>query len=200
MSFIIWCLELHPPAIENIVAFIFPAEIPQRFAWEDGSEIEFLQFFINDGIKALFTMTGTVPKFYSVVTTLFKEVSEFMWNSCWINLIGCTEESKILLAVWMESVMTTILLMLGIYVAWFILHLIAKSSTSVVVMFTAWWTVLMTEQSCIWIWVIKVVTWFFMLASSTTMTAFESDDAWRVAFSRLCKWFLMLLSLFLSEE
>jgi len=69
-------LELHLPAIENIVAFIFPAEIPRRFAWEDGSEIEFLQFFINDGVKALFATTGT--EFYSVVTTLFKEVSEFM--------------------------------------------------------------------------------------------------------------------------
>jgi len=51
MFFIIWYLELHLLAIEDIVTFIFPAEIPQRFAWENGSEIKFLQFFINDGIK-----------------------------------------------------------------------------------------------------------------------------------------------------
>ena len=94
MFFIIWCLELHLSAIENIVTFIFPAEIPQRFAWEDKSEIKFLQFFINDSMKAPLIMAGTVPEFYSIVTTLFKEVSEFMWNSYWMNLIGVYQKIK----------------------------------------------------------------------------------------------------------
>ena len=39
-------------------------------------------------MKAPFAITGTVPEFYSVVTTLFKEVSEFMQNSCQMNLVG----------------------------------------------------------------------------------------------------------------
>ena len=87
-SFIIWCLKLYLPAIENIVTYILPAEIPWKSLWKDRSEIKFLQFFINDGMKASFTITGTVPEFYSIITTLFKKVSEFIWNSCQINLIG----------------------------------------------------------------------------------------------------------------
>ena len=40
-------LECHLPVSDNVVAFFFFAVIPGCFAWEDGSEVEFFEFFIN---------------------------------------------------------------------------------------------------------------------------------------------------------
>ena len=58
---------------------------------------------------------------------------------------GCIDESKILLAAYKESMTILICLILGILMAWLIPYLIAKSSVSVVVMFTAWWIILITS-------------------------------------------------------
>ena len=57
---------------------------------------------------------------------------------------GWVEESKIFLAIWRESVMTTICLILRLVTAWLILHQIAKSSALAVVILIALYNVLMT--------------------------------------------------------
>ena len=57
-------------------------------------------------------------------------VAEWIWY-------GYNNESKILLAIYKESVIT-IYLMLGIAMAWLIPYLIVKSSASMVVTLTAW--------------------------------------------------------------
>ena len=60
----------------------------------------------------------------------------------------CDEESKILLVVWIESVIMMIFEIPDIMVAWLIPYLMANNSASVDVMFTMWWIVLMMDLLC----------------------------------------------------
>ena len=120
-------------------------------------------------------------------------VAELAWY-------GWGKESKILLAAWIESVIKMMWLMLNCWVAWFIPYCKVKISTSVEVILTAWWIILMTGLLYVWTCAIEVVTLFLMLASKTTMVVYESDNDWRETLSRLCKWLLTLFLLFLSKE
>jgi len=87
----------------------------------------------------------------------------------------------------MESVMTKIQFTLGRQVVWLILHLIIKSSTSVNVIFTTWYIVLMTGLSWILMCDIDVATWFLILASVITTTKKGFNNAWIVILSRYYK-------------
>ena len=65
--------------------------------------------------------------------------------------------------------------MLGIWMAWFIPHLIANSLASVVVMLTVWWTVLMIVSEFEWICNINEVMLFLILVSVITAIVLESN-------------------------
>ena len=84
LSFVIQSLEMHLPAVENV---IFSAKIPRRFAWEDGSEVKFLCFFINYIVEGPLVAAWTIPKFNGIVAILLKGIPEFTKNCWWMNLI-----------------------------------------------------------------------------------------------------------------
>ena len=105
---------------------------------------------------------------------------EFSWHvvkNCWSLLrmaviwiwYRWVLSSNIFLAAWMELVMTMILEMFSLLYAWLILHLMAKSSTSVLVTKAAWWTVLIKGWSCMWMCETNVAMFFLMLVSVTTI-------------------------------
>ena len=79
-------------------------------------------------------------------------------------------------------------LMLGILLAWLILHLIAKSSASVEVILTVWWIVLMIGLLYEWMYDMEITTLFLMLAFKITVTEWGSVEALMAILSRLCKW------------
>jgi len=108
---------------------------------------------------------------------------EYIWY-------GYDDESKILLAVWIQSVMMKIQLILGRWIAWLIPHLITKSSTLVDVILTVWCIVLMTRLLWIWMCDINITTWFLILVSVTTTTDWEFNYIWKVILSRWHKWLL----------
>ena len=87
--------------------------------------------------------------------------------------------SNIFLATWMESVMTMTLEMFSLLQAWLMPHLIAKSSTSVLVTKATWWTVLTRGWSHMWMCEIEVAISFLMLVSETTITVW-GVEAWIV--------------------
>ena len=89
---------------------------------------------------------------------LLRIAAEWIWK-------GWTSLSKIFLAAWMESVTTIILETLFREQAWFIPHLIATNSTSVVVTKDVWWTVLISGWFAEWTCEIDVAMSFLMLAS-----------------------------------
>ena len=179
--FVIWCLENHFPAVKNIITFIFSAEILWQFTREDRQKAKLLHFFVNYVIKVPSLIAGTILEFYEIIVAFLKKLYEFMWDCIWY---GYNDESKILLAAWMESVIIKIWFTLGRQVAWLILHLIVKSSASVDATFTIWYIVLMTGLSWLWMCNIDVTIWFLMLASITTTTERGSNDAWMVILSR----------------
>ena len=120
-------------------------------------------------------------------------------NDIWI-WNGCDNESNILFAVWMESVMIMICSILGKLVTWLIPHLVAKILALVNVTFIAWWTVLIIGLSWTWIYTIEVATWFLTLVLDTIIADFRSADAWRIMLLRLqmCIFILSLLCLFVE--
>ena len=85
--------------------------------------------------------------------------------------------SNIFLATWMESVMTMTLEMFSLLQAWLMLHLIAKSSASVLVTKAAWWTVLTKGWSHMWICEIEVAISFLMLTSETTIAVWGGRES-----------------------
>ena len=89
---------------------------------------------------------------------------------------GWMEESNIFLATCMESVITTMYLMLVSWVVWFKLYLITNNSASVEVMLMAWWIVLTTEVLWTWIWAMDIATWFLMFGSNTTTAVLGSTN------------------------
>lgn len=70
----------------------------------------------------------------------------------------CDEESKILLVVWIESIMMNIQLILRRQVAWFILHLITNNLASVDEILAAWYIVLITRLLYEWTYDINMAT------------------------------------------
>jgi len=87
----------------------------------------------------------------------------------------CDEESKILLVVWIESIMMNIQLILRRQVAWFILHLITNNLASVDEILAAWCIVLITRLLYEWTYDINMATWFLMLVSNITTTKYKSN-------------------------
>ena len=77
-------------------------------------------------------------------------------------------------------------------IAWFIPHWIANNLASVVVTLTALWMVLMTGLLKEWIWEIKVVTWYLILASDTMIVEERLNDALNVISSKFSICFLIL--------
>ena len=80
---------------------------------------------------------------------------------------GWTEGLKILLTAWIESVMTMILEILLMCIAWLIPHLMVNSSASVLVILIAWWIVLISGLSWVCIWAIVMecfghFSWFYI--------------------------------------
>ena len=63
---------------------------------------------------------------------------------------GWEKGSNIFFAVWIKSVTMMIVEMKSWLVAWLMLHLIATSSASVLVMFRAWWRVFVIDLSFMW--------------------------------------------------
>ena len=110
--------------------------------------------------------------------------AEWIWYE-WV------EESKILLVIWRESVMTMICLMLWLVTTWFILYRMAKSLALAVVILIALCKVLMTGLSKEWICEIEVVTWFLILTSNMTMDEKGSEDALSMISSKFFICFLI---------
>ena len=117
---------------------------------------------------------------------------------------GWESQSKILLAVWMESVTITILETLSIEHAWLRPHLIAKSSASVLVTKEAWWTVLTIGRLNECICEIDVAMSFLMLVSVTMRAERGSEEQQRTILSsswlRSLFWFSSLLLTKLKEK
>ena len=77
---------------------------------------------------------------------------------------GYNKGSKIFFIMWRKSVMTIILDILLVFIAWLILYLIAKSSASVLITFVAWCSILIIGLLWIWISEMDITTLFLMLA------------------------------------
>ena len=89
--------------------------------------------------------------------------------------------------------MTTICLTLGSATAWLMLHQIAKSSASAVVILIALCKVLTTGLLKEWICKMEVATWFLMLASDTTIVEKELEHILNVTSSKFFICFLMFI-------
>ena len=100
------------------------------------------------------------------------------------------EESKILLVMWRESVMTMICLALWLVTAWFILQWMAKSLALAVVILIALCKVLTTGLLKKWMCEMEVVTRFLILASDMTMDEKGSENALSVISSKFSMCFL----------
>ena len=82
--------------------------------------------------------------------------------------------------------------MLGLPIAQFMLHWIANNLTSVIVILTALWMVLMTGLLKEWIWEIDVATWFLILVSNTTVVEEGLDNALNTISSKFSICFITL--------
>ena len=71
---------------------------------------------------------------------------------------------------------TTILNILSIFVAWLIPHLIAKSSAFVLITFVTWYSILIIGLLWIWIWEMDIATLFLTLASVITRAWVETSN------------------------
>ena len=91
--------------------------------------------------------------------------------------------SKIFLVAWMESIMTMILETTSLEQAWLMLHLMAKSSASVLVTNNAWWTVLVSGWFAMCMCDIDAVILFLMLASVMTRAVWGDEELWRTMVS-----------------
>ena len=103
--------------------------------------------------------------------------AEWIWYR-WVK------ESKILLTMWRELVMTMICLTLWLVTTWFILQWMTKSSASAVVILIALCKVLTIGLVKKWMCKMEVVTWFLILASNTTMDKKGSEDALSIISSK----------------
>ena len=156
-----------------------------------GTESKLLESLSTKEYNGQFCLLGQSQNLMQLLTSFEKKLlSSWEITAEWI-WYRCNEESKILLAVWMESDVTMIWLVLVILTAWLIPHQIANNLALVVVILTALWIVLMTGLLCEWICNIEVATWFLMLASETTIEEEGFDDTLNVMLSRFFMWFLM---------
>ena len=125
--------------------------------------------FLLNSYKDLHGNMGTKSKFFISLLTIscknylfrlkhFQSLMELWWSllkkslSFWKIAEVWTwyewiEESKILLAICIKSVIITMQFMLSNWIAWFMLHLIVKSSVSLEVILIVWWRVLMMDLS-----------------------------------------------------
>ena len=83
---------------------------------------------------------------------------------------------NIFFATWIESVTIMILETFSLLYAWLILHLMTKSSASVLVMKVAWWTILIKGWSHMWTCDTDVAMSFLMLASVITIAVCGEED------------------------
>ena len=90
-----------------------------------------------------------------------------------------------------------ILEMFSLLHAWLIPHLMAKSSTSVLVTKAVWWTVLIKGWLCMWMCETDVAMLFLILASVTTIAMWDEDDEWSIILSSCWKCDLLLFTLLL---
>ena len=140
--------------------------------------------------------TKTIPEFNKIIVTLFKEFPEFVRDGCWMNLIGvwwrikncfgsinrvCDDDNLFDVGKMGRLVNITSYF----HFSWHDIYCVMNHLDN--------WTII------VWTYTIKVATQFLILVSNSTTTIYESDDAWRVMFSRLCIWFLMLFLLFLFK-
>ena len=102
----------------------------------------------------------------------------------------CVLLSKIFFAAWIESIMMIILETLSMEQAWLIPHLIANSSTSVLVTNDAWWTVLIRGQFTEWMCEIDVAMSFLMLTSVITRAKWGRKELQRTILSSSWAWIL----------
>jgi len=160
-----------------------------------GEKLNFLVSLSTKKCGVNFCLLGQSQKsMWLLLSFLKKSLSsqEIAVEWIWYEYI---DESKIFLATCKESVTTTMCLMLGILLAWLILHLIAKSSASVEVMLTAWWIVLMIGLLYEWMCDMEIMTLFLMLVFKITVTEWGSVEALMAMLSRLCKypWYLVFM-------
>ena len=105
------------------------------------------------------------------------------------------ERSKILLAMWMESVIIMILEMLSLDVAWLMLYLIVNNLASELMTNAAWWRVLMRGWFEICVCKMDIAISFLILASNVTM-AMDCDEEASTT-TKLSWWMRNLLLFFL---
>ena len=91
---------------------------------------------------------------------------------------GWDKESKFILVMWMESVMTMILEMFSLVEAWLIPYLIANNSASALVTKATWCSILMSGwfEMCVCDMDVAIL---FLILTSVVMMAMdcESDDS-----------------------
>ena len=113
----------------------------------------------------------------------------------------CEEGSKIFLATWIKSVIMMILEMPSQFEAWLILHLMAKSSISVLVTWTAWWMVFV--MGLLWVYVcdIDVAISFLILVSVTIMAVKgEFDNLMTILSSCWVCFIVFLFAMYIKYE
>jgi len=198
LTFVIWHLEKHLPAIENVIIFIFPAKLLWRFVWENRSEVKFFHFFIDHRVKTSLTIARAIPKFNRITAISFEEFPKFARDFCWINLIRMWWRVENSFSS-MDRVHDDDNL-IDVEKMGPLVDTTSYCKKLVNMTFTAWWIVLMIGLLWTWMWAINMATWFFILASNITTTTCRSVDTWRVTLSRLYKWFLTLSLLFLFAK
>ena len=117
---------------------------------------------------------------------------------------GWTSQLKIFLAAWIESVTIMILETLFMEQAWFMPHLIANNSASVVVTKDAWWTDLVSSWFAEWICEIDVAMLFLMLVLVITMAEWGDEEFCKTisssSWARVLLGFLFFLLTKLKEK
>ena len=122
-------------------------------------------------------------------------------NSLRIATEWCWKGWELLLnfffTVWMESVMMIILEMALLEQTWLMPHLMAKSSTSVLVMNAAWCTVFVSGWLAMWMCEIDIAISFLMLASVMMRAVRGNEELWRTMLSSSCVQVLSFFFLYL---
>ena len=158
---------------------------------KEGTELKLLEYLSTKVYNDYFCLLGQSQNSMWLLESLEKKfLSSWEITTEWI-WCGWDEESKILLAVWRESIMMTIWLMLVMLTTWLIPHQITNNSALVVVILTTLWIVLMTELLCEWICEMDIVIWFLILVSETIIKEDIFKDALNIVLSNFFMCFLI---------
>ena len=103
ISFEIWHLKCYLPVVYDIVTFIFLAQIPWQFTWEDGSEVQLFYFLVDSHIINPLCIAQAVPEINDVVGVPFEECPEILGYSNRLKLIGMRQWIKDLFC-WMNRI------------------------------------------------------------------------------------------------